>query len=299
MGWLGLLTSESAGGEGWFPYEASLVVLEGGRVGSSSTWYLGALAAAFTSHAPNGLEWTAGLLSGDLVGTYAYAPDMVVTEGTVSGIANRVLSDRPPDITVFAGSPSPDSSIVAVENKGAPVHADPAALETERSLYRLTMEPSPASVIEPQSVKALALLAIVLLCADTVGTVGRAMKIVTDYLVDREAFDVPIASFQVIQHRLVDLATFYSASEALVLSAATAVGKEQSDAERLALAAHAYIEGRAIRAVDDCIQLAGGIGFTWEFPLHHALRRTLTNAALFGSGRASRQRLAEVKGRTG
>lgn len=299
LGWLGLLTAEAKGGEGWFPYEAALIAMEGGRCGTSSTWSMCALAAAATSKTSEGSAWTEGLLGGDLVGSYAHAPGLAVADGTVSGTAGRVLSDRSPDVVVLAGIPSLGSFAVAVKESGTDLCADVAVLETERALFRLTMQRSAGYAVDAQSVKTLELLATVLLCADTVGAVGRALNIVTEHLVNREAFDVPIASFQVVQHRLVNLATFHSASEALVLSAAAALGEGLGDAERLTLAAHAYIEARAVRAVDDCIQLAGGIGFTWEFPLHHALRRTSTNAALLGSGRASRQRLAVVKGRTG
>lgn len=298
LGWLGLLTAERVGGEGWFPYEAALIALEGGRAGSPSTWSLCALAAACTSHAPEGPDLTAGLLSGDLVGTYAYAPDVTVADQRASGTAPRVLCDRLPDIVMLTGVPSLGPLAVAVGQGGAELHSDVTALETERVLFRLTMDRTPVRVIEPGSAAALELSATVLLCADTVGAVERALRLVTRHLVEREAFGVPIASFQAVQHRLVALATFHSAAEALLLSAAGALGQGRSDAERLALAAHAYIENRAVRAVDDCIQLAGGIGFTWEFPVHHVLRRTSTNAALLGPGRTSRERLAAVKGRT-
>jgi alkylation response protein AidB-like acyl-CoA dehydrogenase len=48
--------------------------------------------------------------------------------------------------------------------------------------------------------------------------------------------------------------------------------------------------------VDECMQLSGGIGFTWEYPLHHELRRVFTNAQLLGTARSSRALLAEVSG---
>ena len=53
LGWLGLLTPEDAGGEGWFPYEAALIAMEGGRAGTASTWYMTALAAGFLAQSGN------------------------------------------------------------------------------------------------------------------------------------------------------------------------------------------------------------------------------------------------------
>jgi alkylation response protein AidB-like acyl-CoA dehydrogenase len=208
-----------------------------------------------------------------------------------------LLSQKPPDIVVLAGVPTRGSVTVSLGLGDIRLDPDVTALETERQLFRLAINGAQAYQVEAPTAATLALLALVLLCADTVGAVGRAVQTVTEYLAQREAFQVPIASFQVVQHRLVNLATFQSASEALVLSAAAALAEGEQKAERLALAAHSYIEARAVQAIDDCIQLAGGIGFTWEFPIHHALRRASTNAALLGSGRSSRHRLAVVEGR--
>ena len=54
---------------------------------------------------------------------------------------------------------------------------------------------------------------------------------------------------------------------------------------------------KATAAIDECMQLSGGIGFTWEYPLHHELRRVFTtDAVLLGTARSSRALLAEVSG---
>ena len=53
---------------------------------------------------------------------------------------------------------------------------------------------------------------------------------------------------------------------------------------------------KAPAAVDECMQLSGGIGFTWEYPLHHELRRVFTNGYLLGTARSSRALLAERSG---
>jgi Acyl-CoA dehydrogenase, C-terminal domain len=298
LGWLGLLTSEDFGGEGWFPVEATLIAMQGGQLGTSSTWFMSALAAAWVSQAPETSAWTSPLLSGELVGSYASAPELTAAAGSVSGTVDRLLSQTPPGIVVLDGPEAIGCVAVFLGQNGARVDPVETALETERQLFSLALNGVQSHRIQGGSQPTLALLAMVLLCADTVGAVGRAVQIVTEYLAEREAFDVPIASFQVVQHRLVNLATIQSASEALVLRAAASLAEGEHKAERLALAAHAFIEGRAVQAIDDCIQLAGGIGFTWEFPLHHALRRASTNASLLGSGRSSRRRLAVAEGRS-
>ena len=294
LGWYGLLTDERAGGAGWFPEEAALIAMEGGNAGSTTTWFQNALVAAFASEAPGLSGWTPGLLSGEAIGAFGHSTDLSWGEDVVSGSVARVVSDRKPNMVVLTGPPGTHTVAVHLGQHGAGVHGDVVALETERQLYRLTLDQVGAVRVSPGTRVEMA--AIVLLCSDSVGAVARALHLVTGYLVEREAFEVPIASFQTIQHRLVDLVTFQKASEALVLRAAQALASDDPRAERLTLAAHAYIEGRAVQAIDECIQLAGGIGFTWEFPLHHALRRVATNAAIFGPGRDSRRRLASSSG---
>jgi alkylation response protein AidB-like acyl-CoA dehydrogenase len=296
LGWLGLLTAEDAGGEGWFPYEAALIAMEGGRAGTASTWFMTSLAAGFLSRIPDSQRETGALLSGERAGAFASAPQITATAGTVTGTVSRVLSERAPGLVVLAGPPALGLIATTTEQEGVALEPNGATLETERHLFHLTLDGASARSIDQQVDAPLALVARVLLCADTVGAVGQAVRIVTEYLVQREAFRAPIASFQVVQHRLVDLALFHSAGEALVLSAADALSLGAPRAERLVIAAHSYLETRAVQAVDDCIQLAGGIGFTWEFPVHHLLRRVSTNATLLGSARASRYRLATLRG---
>jgi alkylation response protein AidB-like acyl-CoA dehydrogenase len=74
---------------------------------------------------------------------------------------------------------------------------------------------------------------------------------------------------------------------------ALAAGEALDDAVTLSAVAHAFVGSKAAAAVDECMQLSGGIGFTWEYPLHHELRRVFTNGYLLGTARASRALLAE------
>ena len=164
----------------------------------------------------------------------------------MTGTVPRLLSEHAPEVVVLAGPPELGLIATTTDHRGVAVHPNLETLETERHLFRLILDKVEADSIDANTVALLELLATVLLCADTVGAVGRAVQIVTEYLVQREAFGAPIASFQVVQHRLVDLTLFQSASEALVLSAAGALALGEPRAERVALAAHTYIESRAV-----------------------------------------------------
>lgn len=141
-----------------------------------------------------------------------------------------------------------------------------------------------------------------LISADVVGALSNALGRLTAYLKERVAFGAPIASFQAVQHRLVDLLVFEEKSRAIVTKGARTLASAAlaDDAMRTAVTqaavAHAFVSAKATAAIDECMQLSGGIGFTWEYPLHHELRRAATDACLLGTARSSRALLAEVSG---
>ena len=86
------------------------------------------------------------------------------------------------------------------------------------------------------------------------------------------------------------------ACNATAAASARAVQDEADDASQLVSVAKAYIGDRAPAMVQDCVQLHGGIGVTWEHDLHLYLRRVAQNAALYGSTRDHRDRLATLLG---
>jgi alkylation response protein AidB-like acyl-CoA dehydrogenase len=80
------------------------------------------------------------------------------------------------------------------------------------------------------------------------------------------------------------------------MKAARAIACDDERATLLTAAAHAFVAANATACVDECMQLSGGIGFTWEYPLHHELRRVFTNSQVLGTARSSRELVAEVSG---
>jgi alkylation response protein AidB-like acyl-CoA dehydrogenase len=185
---------------------------------------------------------------------------------------------------------------------GAVVHEDEkvaldeqsGCLDTTRRFHALRLNDADAAPIDGSPLAWLTTTAQLLSCADTVGALRRAIVAVTNHLLERQAFGSSLASFQVIQHRLVDLEVLHASAQALVQRAAVAIeGRHNAS---LVDAAHVFLSSRAVPALEDCVQLAGGMGFTWEFPVHHALRRALTNSSSTRTPRASSNRLALSRG---
>ena len=138
-------------------------------------------------------------------------------------------------------------------------------------------------------------LALALQCAETVGATNRIYEITLQYTKDRKAFGRPIGSYQALKHRLVDMLLWLESAKAVAVAAAKAVQFDVGAAEAVSLA-KAYIGDRCPVIVRECLQMHGGIGYTWEHDLHLYLRRIETNAAVYGSADYHRDRLAPAVG---
>lgn len=136
--------------------------------------------------------------------------------------------------------------------------------------------------------------ALVLQNAETVGALDQVLTFTLQYAGDRIAFGRPIASYQALKHRFANMKMWLEACHATAQHSAHAVAEESPRAPQLVSAAKSYIADRAPLMVQDCVQIHGGIGVTWEHDLHLYLRRVTQNATLFGTVRTHRERLANV-----
>ncbi|SDQ69623.1 hypothetical protein SAMN05443245_2388 [Paraburkholderia fungorum] len=111
------------------------------------------------------------------------------------------------------------------------------------------------------------------LCSEAIGAMDVAKEYTLEYLRTRKQFGVPIGSFQALQHRMADMLLEIEQARSSVINAAAALGAERKVRER-ALSAAKYSVGRIGALVaEECIQLHGGIGMTWELPLAHYAKR--------------------------
>jgi alkylation response protein AidB-like acyl-CoA dehydrogenase len=141
-------------------------------------------------------------------------------------------------------------------------------------------------------------VALVLQNAETVGATSRVFDMTLEYANDRMSFGRPIGSYQAIKHRLADMKMWLEACLGTSTASARAVQQGADNAAELVSVSKAYIAERCPLIVQDCIQLHGGIGVTWEHDIHLYLRRVAQNAAMYGSARRHRFRLADLTGVT-
>ena len=111
------------------------------------------------------------------------------------------------------------------------------------------------------------------LCAEAVGAMDVARDYTLEYLRTRKQFGVPIGSFQALQHRMADMSLEIEQARSAVINAAAALSAERKVRERAVSAAKFSIGRIGALVAEECIQLHGGIGMTWELPLAHYAKR--------------------------
>ncbi|MDT5078442.1 MAG: hypothetical protein QOJ80_3079 [Mycobacterium sp.] len=123
----------------------------------------------------------------------------------------------------------------------------------------------------------------VLQCAEVVGVLDTVMNFTIQWALDRYSFGRPLASYQALKHRFADMKIWLEACRATSRAAVAAVGARAADADLLASVAKSYIGEHAAPMLQQCVQLHGGIGVTWEHDLHLFLRRVTLYRSMFGT----------------
>jgi alkylation response protein AidB-like acyl-CoA dehydrogenase len=123
----------------------------------------------------------------------------------------------------------------------------------------------------------------VLQCAEVVGVLDTVMNFTIQWALDRYSFGRPLASYQVLKHRFADMKIWLEACRATSRAAVSAVGARAADADVSASVAKSYIGEHAAPMLQQCVQLHGGIGVTWEHDLHLFLRRVTLYRSMFGT----------------
>jgi alkylation response protein AidB-like acyl-CoA dehydrogenase len=133
--------------------------------------------------------------------------------------------------------------------------------------------------------------ALLAVAADSVGVASRALAMAVQWAGERRQFGRAIGSFQAVSHRCADMLVALEGARSQVLAAA------DSDLEGsgyLAELAAAAALDAGVCVTEGALQIHGGVGFTWEYPIHLLLRRARANAVLVGNPDALRDSAAGV-----
>jgi alkylation response protein AidB-like acyl-CoA dehydrogenase len=215
--------------------------------------------------------------------------------GTVSGVADAlpatvllVPADGVPNALYLVEIPSPGVA-------KAPV----VSLDMTRQLCDLSFDDAPARLIAfgpaaSQAVEAALTAGAAVLAAEQVGLAQRCLDMTLAYVKERRQFGRPVGSFQALKHRLADVWVAVSQARAASRYAAACLACGDSDAKVAVAIAKAYCSEAAVHAAEECVQLHGGIGFTWEHPAHLYLKRAKADSVAFGTPDAHRAALASL-----
>jgi alkylation response protein AidB-like acyl-CoA dehydrogenase len=224
------------------------------------------------------------------------------SDWTLSGVKPYVLDGAQVGLIIVAARTGRGISLFAVESGADGLTIDPLdSMDQTRRLARLTLDRTPGTllgadgsgwdVIEAVNDRALAALA-----CEQVGGARAALEMTVAYVNMRQQFDRPIGSFQAIKHRCADLLVEVESARSAAAYASTAVAAGADDASVAAAIAKVYCSQAFYHVAAECIQMHGGIGFTWEHPAHLFFKRAKSSEALFGWPAHHRERIAELIG---
>jgi len=204
--------------------------------------------------------------------------------GTIPAVADAL----PADVLLVPAEGVPNG-IYLVEATGPGVHRTPVvSLDMTRQLCDISLDDAPGRQIAVAAAAEAAVEAgltagAAVLAAEQLGLAQRCLDMTVGYLKERRQFARPIGSFQALKHRLADLWTMITLARAASRYAAACLADGDPDAPvAVALAKSACCEA-AVTAAQECVQLHGGIGFTWEHPAHLYLKRAKAASVGFGT----------------
>ncbi|MFZ1106419.1 MAG: acyl-CoA dehydrogenase family protein [Hyphomicrobiaceae bacterium] len=141
--------------------------------------------------------------------------------------------------------------------------------------------------------------AVAALAAEAVGAMAGLTELTVEYLKTRKQFGVPIGSFQVLQHRAVDMLTATEQARSMAFYATMMAAEPGTNERRRAMAAAKVQIGRSARLVgESAIQLHGGIGMTMEYKAGHYFKRLSMIDLAFGDADHHLRELARLGGLT-
>ena len=209
-------------------------------------------------------------------------------EAKLTGKVTSVAGAQTADVLLI---PS-DGSIYVVQASDARI-TPATTLDMTRVLSDVEFDDTPGQLLttryEPLSQALLSGAAI--LASEQLGLAEQCLKTTVEYVKTRRQFGRSVGSYQGLKHRLAQLWVQIAQARAVARYAVSATGQEREIAVAVA---QAHCSAVAVQAAEECVQMHGGIGFTWEHPAHLYLKRAKSASIALGSPARHRRRLAEL-----
>jgi alkylation response protein AidB-like acyl-CoA dehydrogenase len=319
LGCAGLLIDESHGGAGASYREAAVVAEETGKAVACVPYLTSAVMATTALLGTGDAELLGGLASGRLTAALAVgfatmpgaemsswpvrlcppqdgdAPGVARLTGSVTGVAGALAAD----VLLVPGDGVP-LRLYAVDATGAGVTRAPlVSLDATRPLADVTLDRAPGRPVATGEDAARAVAAALtagagVLASELFGVAEQCLGMTVSYVKERRQFARPVGSFQAVKHRLADVWVAVTQARAAARYAAACLATGDPDTPVAVALAKAASGDAAVLAAQECVQLHGGIGFTWEHPAHLLLKRAKSGSLALGSPDRHRAALATL-----
>jgi alkylation response protein AidB-like acyl-CoA dehydrogenase len=313
LGLAGLLVPEKLGGQGACAREAA-VVLEalGGAVAPVPFFGSAVLATTALLGCDLADDAVARLLGRLATGTVTAAlavplsaapggsfPEGVRAHagGQLTGRVTSVADAFPADVLLVPAL-GPDGPALYEVDAGAALIDRVVSLDLTRPLSDIRLDGAAARRLPAESaagaLDAALLTGAGLLASEQLGVAQWCLDETVRHLGERHQFGRAVGSFQSLKHRLADLWLEVVSARAAARHAADALAAGGAGARVAVTVAQAYVSGVAVHAAEEAVQLHGGIGMTWEHPVHLYLKRAKADQIALGTPGTHRAALGEL-----
>jgi alkylation response protein AidB-like acyl-CoA dehydrogenase len=237
-----------------------------------------------------------------MTGDHAALP--TATEGrsswAIEGSSPFVLDCEGTDLLiVFANTATGVEAMLVDSDAPGMSRVTEHSLDLTQTLGSVRFEGTPADLLgAPGSgvctMGKLRMAAAVLKASQDIGTAEKCLELAVAHAKERVQFGRPIGSFQAIKHRCADMLLAIEAAKAAGTYAVRAVATDAPDALVSALNATAASSDALYLAATSAGQVFGGVGYTWEHPMHLYLRRAIASQFLFGTPVSQREELLQL-----
>jgi alkylation response protein AidB-like acyl-CoA dehydrogenase len=310
LGVQALLIPEEHDGAGFGFVEVGVAQEEAGRallVAPLLSTLLGTAALVKSGDAAAAAQWLPRIAAGEATATVALPPVGIPAEpvtaaadGALSGTVSYVLDGHSADVLVVPAQGPEGLALYVVDGKATGVTRTPlSTVDLTRRLATVTFAQAPAARLAGDGAALVAHVrhaAAVLLAAEQVGAAQRVLEITTDYAKTRTQFGRAIGSFQAVKHRLADVLVDVESGRSAVYRALWCLANDDPALAVEAATVKAFCSDAFLHASAEGIQLHGGIGFTWEHPVHLYFKRAKASQVLFGDPAHHRAELAGLLG---
>ncbi|MET0294760.1 MAG: acyl-CoA dehydrogenase family protein [Phenylobacterium sp.] len=302
MGLGAILAPEDKGGLGMGLLTLAVVAESLGHYAAPGPVVANAIAAWLLAEVGGHDETVGKLVSGEQIAAFAlsaetgWRPENWTVDAAGNGEVRSVESGDKADVFIV-GVAGGGLALARRGDAGVTVEAVDTVDRT-RPIARLRLE---GAKLEPLTQDAALVERLwdalsIVTAADARGAAKRAMTMAVEYANQRVQFNRPIGQFQGLKYQLAEMAMQVEPAQPLVWYAAHTWDAMPAQTPRAAALAKSHVTDLAVSVGRACVEAHGGIGYTWEYPLHLWLKRAMHDRVMYAAPSTHRERAAVLAG---